>query len=286
MEQTANRGFLKVVAKTLRIMEAMGSSGTESRLTDLSKSLKMPKATVFRILFTLESLGYVQQDQSTGMYRLTEKAGWFHRDQSWDTLRSVARPFMERLLSRFEQTVNLGVLDRDQVLYVEILEGLRSIRMLATVNTYAPLHCTAMGKSMLAYLAPEEVAEAIKRRPLRRFTANTIVSVPRLVHHLKKVHLRGYAVDNEEVERGARCVAVAILNPDGKPMAAISVSGPISHIQRSTVKEIAEAVMDCCAQISERMGFMHPQIHPLIEVRLPAVSPLGEAHSEARPGKS
>ncbi len=269
MERTLNRGFLKVVAKTLRLMEAMDSSGSESRLTDLSKSLKMPKATVFRILFTLESLGYVRQDQGTGAYRLTEKAGWFHRDQSWDTLRSVARPFMERLLSRFEQTVNLGVLDRDQVLYVEILEGLRSIRMLATVNTYAPLHCTAIGKSMLAYFAPEEVAETMKRRPLRRLTANTIVSLPHLVRHLRKIHSRGYAVDDEEAERGARCVAAAILDPDGKPVAAISVSGPISHIQRGTVKEIAEAVMGGCAQVSEQMGFAHPQIHPSVEARLP-----------------
>lgn len=273
IEQIRNRGFLKVVAKTLRLMETMDTTGNELRLTDLSKSLKMPKATVFRILFTLETLGYARQDQRTGKYRLTEKAGWLRRDRSWDSLRGVARPFMERLLSRFEQTVNLGVLDRGQILYIEILEGLRSIRMMATVNTYAPLHCTALGKSILAYLAAEDVLDVLKKRQLRRFTANTIVSLPCLVQHLKKIHLRGYAVDNEEKERGARCVAAPILNPRGKAVAGLSISGPISHICRSNIKGIAEAVIECCVQISERTGCLDPRLQPLIEANLHAVRP-------------
>lgn len=251
--EVKSRSYLKVVAKAIRLMETMVSLRQETRLTDLSKALNFPKATTFRILFTLGQLGYVEQNADTGAYRLSEKAGWSHRDQFRESLKSVAHPFMERLLSRFEQTVNLGVLDRDQLLYIEILEGLRSIRMAAIVNTYGPLHSTALGKSILAHLPPQECLEILKRRPLARFTANTIVSLPQLIRHLAKVRSRGYAVDNEEAERGARCVAIPILNSEGRPVAGISVSGPISHIQRSTVREIAGALMDYGTRISERM---------------------------------
>jgi IclR family transcriptional regulator, KDG regulon repressor len=254
MDEVTSRSYLKVVAKTLRVMEVMASLGHEVRLTELARALKFPKATTFRILFTLGQLGYVEQDAGTGTYRLSEKADWSRRDQFRDSLKGIARPYMERLLSRFEQTVNLGVLDQDQVLYIDILEGLRSIRMAATVNTYGPLHCTALGKSILAYLPPDECLGILKRRPLARFTANTITLAPQLMHHLSKVRSRGYAVDNEEAERGARCVAVPIFNSENQPAAGMSVSGPTSHIQRSTAREIADVLINYGARISERMG--------------------------------
>jgi DNA-binding IclR family transcriptional regulator len=262
MDQVKNRSYLKVVAKAIRVMETMASFDRESRLTDLSKALKFPKATVFRILFTLEQLGYVEQNASTGTYRLSEKTGWSRRHEFRESLKSIARPFMQRLLGRFEQTVNLGVLDQDQMLYIEILEGLRSIRMAATVNTFGPLHCTALGKSILAHLPADECLEILNHRPLARYTSNTIVSTSRLIHHLRKVRSCGYAVDNEEAERGARCVAVPIFNSESRPAASISVSGPISHIQRSTVQEIAQALIACGRSISERMGCTGRRVMP------------------------
>jgi DNA-binding IclR family transcriptional regulator len=266
MEQAKNRSYLKVVAKAIRVMEAMANSEGESRLTDLSKALKFPKATVFRILFTLQQVGYVEQNEGTGTYRLSEKAGWSRRQEFRQSLKSIARPFMQRLLGRFEQTVNLAVLDQNQILYIEILEGLRSIRMAATVNAFGPLHCTALGKSILAHLPADECLQILNHRPLARYTGNTIVSTSQLIHRLRKVRSCGYAVDNEEAERGARCVAVPIFNSAGRPAAGISVSGPTSHIQRSTVREIADALIDCGRSISERMGCasregrQHPEI--------------------------
>jgi DNA-binding IclR family transcriptional regulator len=143
---------------------------------------------------------------------------------------------MERILARFEQTPCLGMLDQYQILYIEILEGLRSIRMAATVNAYAPVHSTSLGKSILAFL-PE--AEAIlSRKPVTQLTGKTITSIGLLKRHLGLVKKKGYAVDNEETERGARCVGAPIYNTHGRPYAAMSVAGPISYIQGNSCRRL------------------------------------------------
>jgi DNA-binding IclR family transcriptional regulator len=181
---------------------------------------------------------------------------WWARDELKETLRGAARPFMGRLLGRFEQTVNLGILDLDQILYAEIAEGLRSIRMAATVNTYAPFHSTALGKCILAFLDGDELERIVRKRPLSKLTSKTITSVPALMRHLRRVRERGYAVDNEETERGARCVAAPIFNSGGRPVAAISVSGPITYVKGGVLFQIARALMKSCHKISEQLGFV------------------------------
>lgn len=162
--------FLRALESAFRILEFMSRSEKGVRVSDVSKTLQLPKATVFRILFTLQQLGYARREPLTRTYVMAASAAWLNHDRERDTLRRVARPHMERLLARFEQTVNLAVLDRDQVLYTEILEGLRSIRMSATVNTYAPIHATGVGKSMLAFLHPMEAEEILKRKPRPKLT--------------------------------------------------------------------------------------------------------------------
>jgi IclR family transcriptional regulator, KDG regulon repressor len=254
MPEVANRSFLKVVAKTFAVVDALAQTESGARITELSRKLKQPKATVFRILFTLQKLGYTEKNQSTEAYQLTDQMEVFTRHGIRRTLRRTARPFLERLLGRFEQTVNLGVLDQDQILYVEILEGLRSIRMAATVSTYAPIHSTALGKAILAYLDVSQAERLLKERPLTRFTPKTLTSLPFLLNHLKKVRQRGYAVDNEETEVGARCVAATIFDSLGRPFAGISVSGPTSHMKTGQLEEVATAVREACRKISRQMG--------------------------------
>ena len=255
MSEPRNSSYLKVVAKTFRVVELMRQGNSSARLSDLSRTLKQPKATVFRILYTLSQLGYVCQDPATDAYILTDRFSRFTWNEAEATLKSAARPFMERLLNRYEQTVNLVVFDHDRVVYSEILEGLRAIRMTGTVNTCAPLHSTALGKSILAFLEPNEAEKLLRRTALTKFTEMTIVSMPRLMSHLKVVRERGFAVDNEEMDRGARCVAAPILNHEQRPVAAISVSGPVTHIERKEVKEIGETIIACCTRISKLIGY-------------------------------
>ena len=248
------RNFLKVVAKTFRAIEVIAKYPDGIQLSELCRECDgQPKATVFRILYTLKELGYVQQDAKSA-YRLTHEVAWLGRSQSRETLKRAVRPSLERLRAQFEQTVALAVLDRDQILYIEILDGLRSIRMNATVNTYAPLHCTSLGKAILSRLSAEELRRVLSRRPLAKLTAKSITSIAQLERHLAEVRSQGFAVDDEETEEGARCVGATICGDDGAPVAAISVSGPVSYLSFERIPEIAREVKKACRTVAELIG--------------------------------
>ena len=255
MKRRPNSKFLKVLEKTFRVLEAMARAESGVRVSELSRGLNQPKATVFRILFTLQELGYARQDPVTRAYHLADYAAWLTHDEVRETLRRAARPFMERLLARFEQTVNLAILDREQVFYIDILEGLRSIRMAATVNTYAPVHSTGVGKSMLAFLHPTEAERMLAKRSLTKLTPRTITSSQAMLKHLKRVREQGCAIDNEETETGARCVAAPIFNSQAVPIAAISISGPVSHIKGEALDRMARALVAATQRVSAQIGF-------------------------------
>lgn len=262
MAEQVNPSYLKVVAKTFRVIETLSQAKSGMPLSELARRVEQPKATVFRILFTLKQLGYIEQDRSSETYKLSPERNWQTQNEVRETLKAIARPHMERILARFEQTVCLGMLDQSQVLYIEILEGLRSIRMAATVNAYAPVHSTSLGKSILAFLEASEAEAILRRKPVTRLTGKTITSMGLLKRHLALVRKRGYAVDNEESERGARCVGAPIYNIEGRPFAAMSVSGPVSYIQGELVPVIAEALKDACGKISRQMGYIGMLPHP------------------------
>jgi DNA-binding IclR family transcriptional regulator len=254
-ERSEDRNFLKVVAKTFRAIEVIAQHPEGIQLSDLCRKCDgQPKATVFRILHTLKELGYVQQDAKSVAYRLTHEVAWLGRSESRETLKRAVRPYLERLRAQFEQTVALAVLDRDQILYIEILDGLRSIRMNATVNTCAPLHCTSLGKAILSRLSPEELKRILIRRPLAKLTPKSITSIAQLERHLAQVRSQGYAIDDEETEEGARCVGASICGDLGTPVAAISVSGPLSFLPMERIPEIVREVKKACRSISELIG--------------------------------
>jgi DNA-binding IclR family transcriptional regulator len=225
------------------------------RVSEVARTLQLPKATVFRILFTLQEIGYARKDTVNRTYVSVHGTTWLNHDEGRETLRRIARPDMEKLLTRFEQTVNLAVLDREQVLYTEILEGLRSIRLAANVNTYAPVHATGVGKSMLAFLHPIEAEEILKKRSRQKLTPKTVTSVKAHLRAFKRIREQGFAIDNEETEKGARCVAAPIFNSQGRPVGAISVSGPVSHMGGKTVAQIAPALMEATRRVSAQLGF-------------------------------
>jgi DNA-binding IclR family transcriptional regulator len=263
MSERINPSYLKVVAKTFRVIETLADVKAAMPLSELARRVKHPKATVFRIVFTLKQLGYVEQDPRSEAYRLSPELGWQTKNDVRGTLKATARPYLQKILGCFEQTVCLGMLEHDQVLYVEILEGLRSIRNAATVNSYAPVHSTSLGKSILAFLKPSEAETILKRNPLKKLTAKTMTSTALLVKYLAHVRNLGYAVDNEETERGARCVGAPIYDAHGRPFAAISVSGPISHIAGERIPEIARFLMKACGEISRQNGFASDLSHAI-----------------------
>jgi len=258
--RSTDPNYLRVVAKTFRIVEELMREKSGISLSELSRRNGQPKSTVFRILYTLKKLEWVEQDSGSESYRLTNKIRGIDHDEAMNTLKRLARPWMQRLLGTFEHTVNLAVLDPDgKLLYVEMLEGLRSMRMAATVNTYVPMHSTALGKAILAFLPQEDAENILRATPLRRFTANTITTIRGVVADCRKAREQGYAVDDQESEMGARCVGAPIFNSASRPIAAISISAPDSLLQNKDIPAVSESVIEACNQISSLLGCRPPQ---------------------------
>jgi DNA-binding IclR family transcriptional regulator len=163
---------------------------------------------------------------------------------------------MRELLDRFQETVNLGVLEENAVVYVEILESLKAFRTAARVGGRDLPHATAIGKAMLAFLPEKDVERMAADTGLPKRTENTISALPRLKEELAGVRQRGYAVDFEETEVGACCVGAPIFDHRGEVVAAISISGPAFRFSGGNCEETAAVLVEVTSQISQKLGYM------------------------------
>jgi DNA-binding IclR family transcriptional regulator len=241
--------YISVLEKAVRVLEAFQGK-REVALGELAARSRLIKSNVFRILFTLERLGYVEKANG-GRYSLTARLGRLAGGQRppFD-LGNLAAPFMARLLQRFQETINLGVLDDGEVLYIHVLECSHPFRLAAHAGMRSPVHSTALGKCLLSGLPRREIEPLLKAHPLRLLTPRTITDSSAFYRELEKVQAAGYAVDSEEDSSGARCIAAPILDPQGHICAAISLSGPAIRVKPARDKEIAKGLMEACKQIS------------------------------------
>jgi DNA-binding IclR family transcriptional regulator len=245
---TTGKYNVEAVSKALDLLEVF--SGPEGlALNEISQRAGISKTRAFRLLHTLAGRGYVDRCADGMRYqlgtKLFERAAQVRRD-----VKQLANPFMRKLHDQFNETVNLGVLNNGDVLYIDILESLRPFRMMATIGCRMPVHVTAMGKAILANMNEEDLkssgfAPISRLRPAARQD---------LFHELELVRKRGFAIDNEENEPGVACVGAAILDAAGHPLAAMSISGPNYRILTAK-KDLAVAVVAACHSISLSLGF-------------------------------
>lgn len=244
-----------VVTKVLRILEELQASPTGLQLKDIAARTAINKSTAYRFLAHLESEGYLFRDDA-GAYIVGPKLARLGSGVAYHaTLRTVSRPIMQRLWVTTTETVNLGVLSGLDVLYLDVLESSHSFRLVSTVGSRRPLHCTALGKAMLAFVTDEERESALTSLRLEKLAPRTITSTARLEKELAKVKQQGFAVDDEEAGIGSRCVGSPIFDQSGNVAAAISVSGPITRIDRDKLLQIAKAVRDGAQIISRNLGY-------------------------------
>lgn len=250
----ATHNYISAIERTMRVVEAFRGE-QQVGLGELASRTGLVKSSAFRILFTLQRLGYVEK-APRGRYSLTSRLGLVVGDHrpSFD-LGQLAAPFMASLLRLFQETVNLGVLNDAEVLYIRVLESPHAFRLAAHAGMRSPVHSTALGKCLLTALTRKQVEPILKKRPLEGLTPRTIRNRASFYRELGRVRARGYAVDNEEDSRGARCLGAPILDPAGGVVAALSISGPASRVHPGRDREIAEALMDACGQISKLLGY-------------------------------
>jgi DNA-binding IclR family transcriptional regulator len=167
----------------------------------------------------------------------------------------MAEPLLIELWQNSQETVHLGVLNDGEVLYVEKLESPHTIRMYSEIGRRAPLHCTGLGKALLANLPAEEIEQVIEQRGLRRYTENTLVNRADLFEEMAAIRFRGAAFDNEEHEKSVRCVAAPVYDAQGRVIAAISIAGPAFRMTPERQKDLVPYVVEASQRISRRLGY-------------------------------
>lgn len=244
-------GGVLVLHKTLDILETIKDQPAGVKLSDLARSVEMPKATVYRILATLESRGFLDRGLDGG-YRMARKLfDLQQRAPIEQILNRVAQPKMEELAKSCRETVNLGILDGGEVVVINTVESPQSIRMSSKVGNRRSIHTTAIGKVLLAALPEKEMLRLVRVKGLPRLTPYSIVSRVALVAELERVRSRGYAIDNQENELDGRCVGAPILGPDGRVAAALSISGPVFRMDLNRARSLAPKLKQICAAISD-----------------------------------
>jgi len=247
---------IKVLNKTLSILEILLQQGSAMNMTEISERLEIYPSTIHRILDTLKHWGYVEQDPKTQKYRLGLKLLelGMAKLQQMDLVKE-ATPYLKELVRKCNETVHLGVLEEGEVLYVAKEESSQTIRMISYVGKRAPLHCTALGKLLLAYLPEEERRKILEQKALPPLTENTITDKRELEKELAKVREQGFALDREENEKDVRCVAAPIRNYQGEVIAALSISSPIFRIDVNAQNNLKEALIETSKKISKRLGY-------------------------------
>ena len=246
---------VQVLDRAFAIIDALAETREDASLAEIAAIVKMHKSTVHRLMMNLERHRLVDRD-ATGHYRLGMKLYDLGiRAFSRFDIRHRAHPHLEKLMSDTDETVHLCILDDGEMLYVDKVEPRRSIRMSSTVGRRNAVHCTAVGKAVLAALPEAAVDQIIAQRGLRRFTENTLTTPAALKAELREVRQRGYAVDDEENEEGVRCIGAMVCDHSGRPAAAISVSAPSFRTSREKLRSLAPVVCEAARAVSLEWGY-------------------------------
>ena len=245
------RGSVQSIDRAFSILEAMADAGGVIGLSQLAAASGLPLATIHRLVRTLVDLGYVRQEPSR-QYSLGPRLMRL-ADSSTKRLGTLAHPYMTQVVEALGESVNLAVLDGEEIVYVaQVQPSSNFMRMFTEVGRRAKPHTTAVGKAILANEPDAEVLDLLKRSGMERRTERTLTSPKAFLADLAKVRERGYALDDGEQELGVRCVAVAV--PDAPRAMALSMSGPLPRMSDDVVAKAAPILHRAAEQISAELG--------------------------------
>jgi DNA-binding IclR family transcriptional regulator len=253
--QAPVKARLSSVANSIRLLTSFNGEEDELAITVLAQRLGLAKSTVHRLASTLTSAGFLEQNSQTGRYRLGvalfELGALVRRRMD---VANEGRPHLRELLEKTGETVQLGIVDHYSVLYVYEMESRRAIRMAAAVGARAPLHCTAIGKVLLAFQPADYIRETLERG-LPGFTDKTITRREALLELLEEVREGDYAIDDEESEPGLRAVAAPVRNHTGLVIAALGVAAPVQRMNKKVMQTTVPTVISIAQAVSARLGY-------------------------------
>ncbi len=251
-----DRYLINSILRASGILKTFAEGKGSFTLRETAQSLKLDRSTTYRILLSLEKCGLVEKDEKSGGYSLG--LGAFEIGSAYQRRADfvpIAKPFMEELAVKAQETVNLAVLSGTEILYLDKVDSPRSVGVMSKIGQRNPVYCTSLGKSLLAFQSEEEQARIIAEIEFKPLTPYTIISRKGFLKEMEQIRLQGYALDRREIEEDVECIAAPIRNHLGNPVAAISISGPQKKIQTPREKEYVGWVTEAAEGISSRLGF-------------------------------
>jgi len=247
--------LLSSVANSLDILDLL-SKHDELGVAEISRELNMGKASIFRMLYTLEKKEFVHKTHNA-KYKLGIKFAHYgsiviDRQSQY----SVAKPFLEKLRDKHNQTTHLSILDDDDQKIIFMIKELSTstIQMTSKVGAKLPSYATGTGKVLLAYKLDEEFEKRLRSFDLKSLTSDTITDYDKLIEVLKKIREDGYGYDTEESEVGLTCISAPVRNIKGKVIAAISLSGA-TKVMLQNKEAYIDSVKETAMEISKAMGY-------------------------------
>lgn len=253
---------IRSVTKALRLLDALGEQPGTLGVSELARQLEIDKSSVSRMLRTLEVAGYVEQDPVSQRYSLGLRMGILgHKALRRMDLRTAARSFLDALAEATGECSHIAILADQRAFYIDQAAPARGVIVDAPIGTLAPVYCTALGKSLLAFQPQSVQDDIIAGIQFEPYTRRTITDAEALRRHLATVQAAGVAFDDEEFSIGVRCLAAPIFRYDGNVCGAIGVSGPSPRVTDARLQEWEVLVKSMARDLSGRLGW-EPSAEP------------------------
>lgn len=241
--------MIQSLARGLEILDLLAKAENGMGITEFAQHLDVDKSTATRLLQTLARYGYAEQDSDSRRYTLGPRIIMLSNSLlNRMPLRDHAHPFLRQLTHATGECSHLAILSQGKALYIDQVESPSILRVETEIGTLSPLHCTALGKVLLAFKRTASVDS------LPMFTPRTITSLAALEVHLDQVRHQGYATDDEEHVPGVRCIAAPVFGFSGRAVAAIGTSGPAGRVTYEKLPELTQIVLDVANELSRRLG--------------------------------
>lgn len=241
----------------LSILEVLARRARGLTLAEIREELRIPRSSVHTLLVALERRGYLQRHEKTSRYMFGLKLFTLaNMALNGIELRWLAAPFLKTLMENTKLTVHLAILEQNEAVLIDKLDPPGVLRPATWLGKRMDVHCTGVGKALIAHLDESELDRIIREHGLPRHNDNTIVSVRKLKQDLAQTRKQGYSVDDEEDELGWRCLGAPVFDATGEVIAAISLSGTVTQIDGENAVSLTEHLKRSAALISEHLGFV------------------------------
>jgi DNA-binding IclR family transcriptional regulator len=255
MEAQANRPLIRAVHRALSLIEVVGARPDGITLAQVTRETNLHPSTAFHLLQTMVALGFVTKDRTTKTYRLGPKVFHFASSDTRERqLTEIATPFLEVLARRTSEGASLAIRENDRAVIIARVDGSGRLRVVDRIGDADPLYCTAVGKVLLAFLPQKEQHILLARLRLQPKTPKTITTRAGLEKEIRRIRANGYAVDDEELALGVRCLAAPVFKAPEEVAAAIAVRGPAIHFTRSRIPTLAKNIVAASRHLSRRLS--------------------------------